>query len=251
MEPDRYLRCSPDGGRRLTRPSMASNRGAFPRRPAALLGATDGTRDQEQRQRQASDPGVRRDDAVERNVGWADKPSASLSAPSIAGLASPAYGAALAVALDLGSRIPRRRAGGSARSGAHRMCASFPSVHGCTVGKPRRSDAHPRAARARYPGRLSFGYFSLAKHCAAGAARTPKAAPEGRRAGCPESRKVTRTPKADETGRGAKQSRRIPSSHRRIASMNGATPIRLPMAAESVRAARQSGRVRRSHRGST
>jgi hypothetical protein len=236
------LRCSPDGGRRLTRPSMASNRGAFPRRPSALLGAIDGTRDQEQQQRQQPeqelDPGVRWDDGVERTVGWADKPSASFSAPSIAGLPSPAYGAAalaadlalalalaLARAFDLRPRMPRRRAGGFARSGAHRMCASFPSVHGCTVGKPRRPDAYPRAARARYPGRLSFGYFSLAIQ-----------------------RKVTRTPKADETGREDRRTRRIPNSHRRTARMNEAMHTRLPKADETARGARHSRRIPSSQR---
>ena len=87
--------------------------------------------------------------------------------------------------------MKRRRAGGSARRGAHRMCASFPPVHGRTVGKPRRSDANPRAARALHPGRLSLGYLSLATQ-----------------------RKVTRTPKADETGRETTTQSRIPSSHR-------------------------------------
>jgi hypothetical protein len=87
--------------------------------------------------------------------------------------------------------MKRRRAGGSARRVAHRMCASFSPVHGCTVEKPRRPDANPRAARALNPGRLSLGYLSLAKQ-----------------------RKVTRTPKADETGRTDHEQGRVPRSHR-------------------------------------
>jgi hypothetical protein len=98
---------------------------------------------------------------------------------------------AVAPALALQSRMKRRRAGGSARRVAHRMCASFSPVHGCTVEKPRRPDANPRAARALHPGRLSLGYLSLAKQ-----------------------RKVTRTPKADETGRETHKQQQTPSSHR-------------------------------------
>ncbi len=79
----------------------------------------------------------------------------------------------------------RRR---KARRGAHRMCASFSSVHGCTVEKPRSRRAN---LEGRMPGRRGTGVsfllvtFLLDKHCAAGAARTPKAArrAEGRMPG--------------------------------------------------------------------
>jgi len=47
----RALRCSLSAGRHLTRASMRSNKGAFPRLPAALLGAMHGIRKQEQERR--------------------------------------------------------------------------------------------------------------------------------------------------------------------------------------------------------
>jgi hypothetical protein len=120
---------------------MASNSRAFPRRPAPLLGASDGTREQDQ----------------ERDQEHGNR------------------GAAAAPLLILGPVVQRRRAGDKARSVARRMRASFPPVHGCAVGKPRRPAANPRAARARNVGSPFFGLLFF------GDSKKSDSAAEGRR----------------------------------------------------------------------
>jgi hypothetical protein len=139
----------------------------------------------------------------------ADNPGAPLTTASTAGLVSPAYASASipspgerpdpAVALDLdldldlalGSRRWRRAA--QTDVGERRDCLR-PWMAEFRAGRRPASSAGDRSGSigsAPASGRLSFGYFSLAKQ-----------------------RKVTRLPKAVETGRQANTQRRIPSSHR-------------------------------------
>jgi hypothetical protein len=121
-----------------TRPSMASNMRAFPPSPAALLGARDGK----------------------------GEPRTTARAP-------------LLFALDLPSRKSRRRAGGSAATaGARRKRASFSSVHGRTVEKPRRPDANPPKAGAisgcPFSWLLRFGHAKRSNSAAAEADETSR-----------------------------------------------------------------------------
>jgi hypothetical protein len=121
-----------------TRPSMASNMRAFPPSPAALLGAIDGK----------------------------GEPRTTARAP-------------LLFALDLPSRKSRRRAGGSAATaGARRKRASFSSVHGRTVEKPRRPDANPPKAGAisgcPFSWLLRFGHAKRSNSAAAEADETSR-----------------------------------------------------------------------------
>ena len=70
-----------------------------------------------------------------------------------------------AVALDPGPRQPRRGQAGIARQGRAQGCARVREWAGCPSSEPRPDLADPQreARRARLPGGISFGYFSLCK----------------------------------------------------------------------------------------
>jgi|GEM_PF-6869681 len=68
-------------------------------------------------------------------------------------------------ALDPRPRQPRRGQAGIARQGRAQGCARVREWAGCPSSEPRPDLAHPEreARRARLPGCISFGYFSLCK----------------------------------------------------------------------------------------
>jgi hypothetical protein len=103
--------------------------------------------------------------------------------------------------------------GGRAASGTAAE-SNAGAVAECAVGKPRRPDANPRAARALHPGRLSFWLLffgeALRRRSGANAAGGPEGA-EGRRPG------VKKSDSDAEGGRNRARSlspQRVASSHR-------------------------------------
>jgi hypothetical protein len=123
-------------------------------------------------------------------------------------------GAAAGPLLISGPVVQRRRAADKARSVARRKRASFPPVQGCAVGKPRRPDANPRAARARNVGSPFFWLLFFGEALRRRSGANAEGGPEGAKGRRPGVKKSDSAAEGRRNGRERFGKARFASSHR-------------------------------------